>query len=221
VPAVSLLVSAVYVAFVGLEASAVRALLAAGCVWAAVVGERGSKFSQRWAVSLLCIQILMPWAVCDIGVQLTFAALGGIGIGSALGKGRTVITYLYVALCTWLFTGCVLAVWGGLLAPAGFLFNILLATPWSVLNCVVGSLGFLLLLLCGEWGCGVLDLVVVLNEVVAEWMVYCADGILGRAFQPEGRARVVTVALLALCSVALCVWAATRARLSIIRELVV
>lgn len=221
VPAVSLLLSAFYVCFVGLEASAVRALLAAGCVCAAVVGERGSRFSQRWAVSLLCIQILIPWAVCDIGVQLTFAALGGIGVGATLGKGRPVVTYLYVALCTWLFTGCVLAAWGNTLAPAGFLFNILLATPWSVLNCVVGSLGFLLFLLFGEWGCVVLDLVVMLNEVVAEWMVSCADGILGEAFQPEGIGRLVTVTLLALCSVFLCVRAAARTTFSTVSELAV
>lgn len=220
VPLVSLLASSMYVLFVGLEASALRALLAAGCVCASVVGERGSRFLQRWAVSLLIIQILMPWSVCDIGVQLTFAALGGIGVGVTLGKGRSVPTYGYIALSTWLFTGCVLAAWGGSLAPAGILFNIVLATPWSVLNCVLGSVGFLLLALCGEWGAGVLDLVVVLNELLADWMVSASDGLVGQAYQPRGLQQLMTFAVLAILGVSLCVCASRRSRSAMMRELV-
>jgi ComEC/Rec2-related protein len=204
VPLLSFLLASLYVVFVGLEASASRALLAAGCVCAAVVGETGARFSQRWAVSLLAIQIFMPWAVFDLGVQLTFAALAGIGVGTTLGRGRRIATYLWVALGTWLFTGCVLAAWGGAVAPAGFLFNIILATPWSVLNCVVGSLGFLALLIAGDWMAGVLDLVVVINEFIAEWMVVAADGVLGDAYQPVGVWRIGAAVVLGLCGVWLC-----------------
>ncbi len=170
-PLLSFAFSAVYVLYVGLEASAVRALIAAACVCASVVTERGGSFLQRWAVALLIVQVLMPWAVCDIGVQLTFAALGGIGVGAVLGgafDGSNVVrTALWVSLATWLFTGCVLVVWGGVLAPAALLCNLLLATPWSVINCVVGSVGLGLFLVLGPWGAAVLDLVVWVNEIVA------------------------------------------------------
>jgi ComEC/Rec2-related protein len=129
--------AAFYVLFIGAEMSAVRALLAAACVCAHLLSERETSFAQRWGVALLGMQLLWPWCAFDIGVILTFAALLGIGLGSELEAKSKVKTFVTVTCAVWLCTSLVIVLWQGTLSPLGLLLNLLLAAPWSILNCTV------------------------------------------------------------------------------------
>lgn len=130
-----------YVCLIGLEMSAVRALIAAGCVCGQLLTERGGKFSQRWGFALLCMQLIWPWCVYEIGVVLTFSALLGIGVGAASDTRHKIISYAWVTFVVWVFTSCVVVLWSGAFSPLGVLINFLLAAPWSILNCTVGMIG--------------------------------------------------------------------------------
>jgi ComEC/Rec2-related protein len=186
VTALSFSVAALYVVVVGAEMSALRALIAAACVGAAFVWEHASRFSQRLGVALLLLELMSPWAFFDLGVQLTFAALTGIGIGTVLGGSSSWKTYCWIAVSTWSFTSGVLHLWGASLSLTGVLFNICLASVWSVINCVGGTVGFVLLLLGGDSASAILDAVVLINEWIAAVVVWASEDVGLKSYKPEG-----------------------------------
>lgn len=138
--------AALYVLFIGSEMSAVRALLAAGCICAHFLSDRETSFAQRWGIALLGMQLLWPWCVFDVGVILTFAALFGIGVGSEFAPQSRWIMFVAVTVTVWLCTSIVIVLWQGMLSPVGLLLNLVIAAPWSILNCTAGLLSLLILL---------------------------------------------------------------------------
>jgi len=134
-----------YVLTIGSEMSSVRALLAAVCLCVSLLMHRSHRFAQRLVVTFLCMNLVWPWALFEIGVVLTFAALTGIGIGSTLGGGSRVRGLVCVTISVWLLTSIVTVVWNGTYSVSGLLLNLILAAPWSVLNCTVGVCGLMLL----------------------------------------------------------------------------
>jgi ComEC/Rec2-related protein len=163
--------STLYVVFIGFEMSAVRALLAAACVCAHLLSERGTSFAQRWGVALLGMQIFWPWCAFDIGVVLTFAALFGIGLGSEVGTRSKVAGFVAVTCAVWLCTTLVIILWQGTISPLGLVLNLVVAAPWSIMNCTVGltALAVMFLGFPGSeyplWG------VSVLNQLVSEFVL--------------------------------------------------
>jgi competence protein ComEC len=192
-----------YVALVGAEMSSVRALIAAACLCVALVIDRRHRFAQRWATALLMIQVVYPWALFDIGVLLTFAALGGIGVGSVLGGRRTIASVVWVTVSVWLFTSLITIVWTGSVSFAGLLLNLVLAGPWSVLNCTVGVVGLVLTTLhqpTGEW---VVWMVGRINEAVVQVLLWLVPH-LGMRGELQGRIRWILVAILVGLSIGVC-----------------
>ncbi len=130
-----------YVLLCGAESSTVRALIAAACVAVQVLDEHALRFSQRCITAFLILMLVSPWCFFDLGVQLTFAALAGIGLGSYLSSTRRGVKALWsVSLCVWLLTSIVGLIWTGRLSLAAIVFNLILATPWSVVDCTFGLL---------------------------------------------------------------------------------
>ncbi len=86
----TLIVLAVYTLLVGASPSAVRAaIMGAFIVWAAAEG-RPSAVLIALALSALFITLVSPWAVVDVGFQLSFAgALGMIVLATPLDHGFT------------------------------------------------------------------------------------------------------------------------------------
>ena len=199
----SFLGAAGYVALVGAEMSSVRALIAAACLCVALVIDRRHRFAQRWATALLVIQVVYPWALFDVGVLLTFAALGGIGVGSVIGWRDKLASVVWVTVCVWLFTSLVTTVWIGSISPFGLILNLLLAGPWSVLNCTLGVVGLGLAMAHlppGEWlvwfvGC--------VNEWIAQALLWLVAH-LGMRGELEGAGRWLLVAVLVGLSVGVC-----------------
>lgn len=143
--AVSLLCATVYVLTIGTEMSSVRALFAAVCGCLSLVMNRKHGFAQRLVMTFLCMHLVWPWALFEEGVVLTFAALAGIGIGSVVGAEGRLRSLLWVTVCVWVLTSLVTVIWNGTVSMSGLVLNLLLAAPWSVLNCTVGVGGLLLL----------------------------------------------------------------------------
>lgn len=136
--------AAVYVLTIGTEMSSVRALLAALCLCLSLLTQRRHYFVQRLVTTFLCMHLLWPWAMFEVGVMLTFAALAGIGIGSRIGGESRWRSIAWVTVSVWALTSLVTVVWSGTLSVSGLLLNLALAGPWSVLNCTAGVGGLAL-----------------------------------------------------------------------------
>lgn len=200
-----------YVLLVGTEMSSVRALIAASCLCAALVLDRAHHFGQRWAAALFCMQVLYPWALFEVGVILTFAALAGIGVGSILGERHVLLSYAWVTVCVWLMTTSVTVVWNGSLSLMGLFLNLALAGPWSIWNCAVGGIALILAAACPSVGEVPLKIVARGNEFVVEAVLW----IIGNAPSREpltGVARWITAALFVLLSLWVLRRGALRAR---------
>lgn len=195
-----------YVLLVGSEMSSVRALIAATCLCVALVLDRVHRFGQRWATALLVMQVLYPWALFEVGVILTFAALAGIGVGSILGARRMWRSYGWVTVCAWLMTSSVTVLWNGSFSFTGLFLNLALAGPWSVWNCAVGGIALGITALCPTLGAVPLKIVAWANEEVVGAVLW----IVGNApiREPlEGAARWTTAALFVFFSL----WVVRRA----------
>jgi ComEC/Rec2-related protein len=191
------LASALYVAFIGSEMSAVRALLAAGCICSQLLSERETSFAQRWGVALLGMQLIWPWCFFDIGVVLTFAALLGIGLGAEFASRGRIAAFLGVTSAVWLCTSLVIVIWQGTISPLGLLLNLILAAPWSILNCTVG-LSALGVFLTGLPGASYpLRLISWLNQIVGEGVLYLGESRYA-SWQTEGVERVAAAALVSV-----------------------
>jgi ComEC/Rec2-related protein len=169
------LCAALYVLLIGAEMSAVRALIAAGCVCAHILTETGARFAQRWGIALFVMQMVWPWCILEIGVILTFAALLGIGLGVQLGEGHSVRTYLLVTVAAWVCTSLVVVCWSGSFSAMSLILNFVLAAPWSMLNCTAGILGLVLLLGNVPGGEVILHVVSWINFHLAEWLIGMRD----------------------------------------------
>jgi ComEC/Rec2-related protein len=130
-----------YVLYIGSEFSGIRALLAAVSAGLGWMYCRPTGFLQRCSSALLIMLIVWPLCIFDIGVILTFAALLGIRIGSARDSSQPLVTFLSVNWCVWLTTTIVIVGWQGTMSLFGLLVNIVIAGPWSIMNCTVGVIG--------------------------------------------------------------------------------
>ncbi len=201
-------IAVMFVMFIGAEMSALRALVAAACVCTVKIVECSGRYAQRWGVALLIVELLSPWALFDIGVQLTFAALAGIGVGARLGQGSRIRSFFCVTACAWLFTSTVLLAWNGPFSLVGLVLNLLVAVPWSFLNCVVGGLGVVVFLVLGEPGAWIVWLVAGCNEAVATVLMVMSERH-GKPLTLQGPWRAGAV-LLSFCVAALLSRAACR-----------
>lgn len=211
----ALLTAAIFVALIGTELSALRALVAAACLGVTMLSERSARFSQRIGVALLVVLLLSPWAFFDMGVQLTFAALVGIGIGMRIGGRRRLLGYVAVTVCAGVCTSAVVVAWTGQFAPVGVLLNLVLAAPWAFVNCVCGGVGVVVALLVEPVAVWLLAPIVGLNTAVSELILWIADSPL-RGGELQGVWRLGTVSALLLV-VALLALAAARQPRSLVK----
>ena len=185
----------VYVVFIGAEMSAVRALMAAACICATLLSDRETSFAQRWGVALLGMQLLWPWCGYDIGVVLTFAALFGIGLGSDVAPRRKLTLFATVTAAVWLCTSLVVVVWQGTISPLGLVLNLLIAAPWSIINCTAGLMALGLLFTGLPGAEHPLRILVSINQVLSELVLHMGEVSYG-SWQLEGIPRIVASLLL-------------------------
>ena len=131
-PVCSLLATVVFVLFVGIEKSSLRALFALGASFGGTLFERGRGIYHGMLIALFFMVFVWPCCVLDPGVQLTFAALLGIALGSTLGN------FLWVYFMTSLLTTAVSVLWFGQFSVIGFLMNPILVPLVSILASTLG-----------------------------------------------------------------------------------
>jgi competence protein ComEC len=197
VAVIAFVFATLYVLFIGAEMSSVRALFAAACISATVITERVTSFAQRWGVALLAMQLVWPWCVFDIGVILTFAALLGIGLGSEFGRESKLASLLSVTICVWIMTSLVVIVWQGMVSPIGLLLNLVLAAPWSIVNCVGGLLGLGALIVGIPGAAYPMKALAWINSRLADMALVLAESSYG-GFKLTGTDRVAVALLVAL-----------------------
>ena len=143
----ALICSLVFVFFSGLEGSSVRAGLALVFVVIGASIERGGGLAGSISFSFLLLSWLWPGAYLEPGVQLTFAALFGVWLGSSF-SGNFVLQYLYACFCISLCTSIVTTGWFNTFSPAGFVLNPVFAPIVSIIGCQ-GGLAALAALVAG------------------------------------------------------------------------
>ncbi len=208
-----------YVAAIGTEMSSVRALLAAACLCLSLLLQRRHRFAQRLVVTFLCMHLVWPWAVFEIGVLLTFAALSGIGLGSVLGARCKWRSLAWVTISVWALTSAITVVWNGTFSTSGLVLNLALAAPWSVLNCTVG-VGGLVLMLTGLPGTDLpVRAVAVTNELIVS-ALFWVQGVVGSPRQVSVYERVFTAFSLLTVSLVIALRALRRTRGLSLRSMV-
>jgi ComEC/Rec2-related protein len=128
-----------YVFMCGLEGSTMRAALAVGLMMLARSMERGRGLLHPMVISFLLLNMIWPGCFLEPGVQLTYAALGGILLGVTAFRssfGRFLGSCFYASLCTALVT----LYWFGSFSLYGILLNPILAALISALSCKLGLL---------------------------------------------------------------------------------
>ena len=149
VAGIGISLSALFVAISGSDTPGIRALIAI-VVWAfSDILNRGERSSARLVATYLVLEVLYPASWMDPGVQLTFAALVGLTLGSGVTKlGK----YLSVCWYAWLGTSSVSAIWFQQLSLVGILVNPLLVPIVSFVGTYGGIGGTLLVIAIGQRG---------------------------------------------------------------------
>ena len=155
--ATTLVLLAVYTLLVGASPSAVRAaVMGAFMVWAAAEG-RPSSVVIGLALSALLITLVSPWAVVDVGFQLSFAGTLGMVVlatplhagiahlarldgrrGPAARLARSVTAIVAATLAATIMTAPLIALYFGQVSLVGLLANALVLPMQSLLMLIGG-----------------------------------------------------------------------------------
>lgn len=187
--------SVAFVLLTGAEPAGVRALVALGAFVLGEITGRVRDFIQSLGVSLLLVSVIWPGAALEPGVQLTYAALLGIGIGLTPNGYSTLRGYLRVCWYASLFTSIVTIAWFGYFSPIGLLLNPLLAPLAAFVSCKVGLAGLALHALDPELGAPVLQIAANLLESFRDGVLW-ASGLSWVVWKPEGVFKWALVAVL-------------------------
>lgn len=169
---IGLTLALLYVVFIGGEFSSIRAMVAAACVGGSWIVGRQTGFMQRWGVALLLLEVFWPFCIFDIGVILTFAALWGIGVGAQGVRADSWLAFFRVNLCVWLTTSLVIMLWQGSVSVIGLLINMVLAAPWSIMNCTVGIVALLVAMLPVPGSAVFFQGIIAANQFLSEQVLY-------------------------------------------------
>lgn len=178
--------------FEGASARAAFALLSSSVVSSL---SRRSSLLNSLLISYLCLAIGWPGCVLDPGVELTYAALIGIYLGSDEQRGA-LGSLLYINLLCFLCTGAVTLAWFDTLSLVSIVLNPLIASAASLISCNGG--GVALIALCsGIDSRGYLLWIVLhLIELLRRFVLWCSAELPTTMLTIEGGWKVVTIMIL-------------------------
>ena len=137
-PILTLLFVLLYVAVVGFDTAAVRAVLAFAFFSLALFCDRQRRFFNGFFFSLLMLAVLWPGCVFEPGVQLTYAALLGIGLGMPRRGEGVLYACLRMNLLISLCTAVPVLLWFNQISLVGVLLNPLAGPLVSFISCALG-----------------------------------------------------------------------------------
>lgn len=138
------IVTILFTVLTGFESSATRALLAIAAVIISKLTDRRATYWQGVLLAFLGINIIWPLSFLEVGTQLTFAALIGIGLALQVTEMGSLSQLLYVSILASLMTSLVSLAWFQGFSPIGLLINPILAPFFSWLSCNCGFLALFL-----------------------------------------------------------------------------
>lgn len=195
----ALIAAGLYVWLCGSDTATMRAFLAGICIALQYWIEHRVSFLHRIVLALFGITLIFPFAWLDLGVQFTTAALLGIGSGLYLSRGNTPFRRcISVSLHVWLMTSIVMVMWFGSFTLISLPINLLVATPWSSLNCTVGALALVMSYLPLPWSSMPLYLVGVVNGVAVgalSYIEYYTRGMILILDEPYQRLIIISLLL--------------------------
>lgn len=126
------------------ESSVYRAALSAFTLVIFALSERGRSGLHSLTLVLLVLHMCWPACILDPGVQLTFAALGGIMLGSDWAGRKGWRAGLASCICAGFATSLVSMYWFSEASWLGIPLNIVGAPLLTFLSCNVGVLAYIL-----------------------------------------------------------------------------
>lgn len=165
--------SLVFSLLVGFEASVLRAFSAALLFVFAGYLERHSSLINSLLFSFFVLHIFSPLCIFEPGVQLTFAALIGLGLGARnrAGISAALVSSIYASIAT----AIVSYIWFSQFSIIGLILNPLFAGMVSFFSCNLGFLAILLLMLGVDSGGIFLQFVADGLEYFKEFVEWCVS----------------------------------------------
>ncbi|MEZ4754313.1 MAG: ComEC/Rec2 family competence protein [Bdellovibrionota bacterium] len=133
-----------FVALVGFDDSALRALVGLVLYVFAVICEKGQKKYQLLAASALVMVVFWPGCWLGPSFQLTYAALVGIYLGMRKGSEFSFSSYLTANILASFFTAIVSGFWFSQVSFLGLILNPLFGSLASFISCKIGILALCL-----------------------------------------------------------------------------
>jgi len=178
--------------FEGASARAAFALLSSSLV--SSLSRRSSLLSSL-LISYLCLAIGWPGCVLDPGVDLTYAALIGIYLGSDE-KRSPLASLLYINLLCFLCTGAVTLAWFDTLSLVSVFLNPLIASAASLISCNGGGVALIALCSGVDPEGYLLWIVLHLIELLRRFVLWCSAELPTTMLTIEGGWKVVTIVIL-------------------------
>ncbi len=179
-----------FVAFVGIDGASLRAGVAAIVVVIGKILERGGGMLSNVALALFIIAIIWPGCYFEPGVQLTFAALLGIAYGLGIRTQKRWLRGLAVAVFPSVMTLGLTILWFGILSPASFILNPLLAALVSFVVTVGGLIALLAMLTGLDPSAILVSAIIELLDYFRAFVLICAE-LPYAALIVEGRSQLI------------------------------
>lgn len=186
-----------FVMLVGVDGPSLRAASAVLFVTLARTLERGGGLLNGILVSLLVVALVWPGSYFEPGVQLTYAAMLGICLGSASETGSNFGKYLACCFYATLASSCIALFWFEQLSIAGFILNPIVAPLASVVACNLGFLALALALTPVDVSGWVLKIVAWFLEIVSSFVTWISE-VPWAAVSPNGGVKLLVLALIVL-----------------------
>ena len=142
---IALIGTVCFICLAGIEGPSIRAGVAALVVVLASTLERSNGMLHSITVAFLVLELVSPASFLDPGVQLTFAALGGI-CAALQWQNSDSLVKAYFRVCSYgtIFTMPIIIYWFGYFSLIGLICNPIFAPIISILGCKIGFVAIFL-----------------------------------------------------------------------------
>lgn len=179
----------------GFEGASARAAFA--LLTSSLVNNLGrqSSFLNSLFVSYLCLCIGWPGCVLDPGVDLTYAALLGIYLGTDVERAP-LQSLIYINFLCFLCTSAITAAWFGTISVVSVVLNPLVASAASLLSCNAGGIALIALCSGADPKGYLLWIVLHAIEFLRRFVLWCSATLPSTTVTVEGGWKVVMIGIL-------------------------
>ena len=192
-----LVAAIVLTVFTGLEAAALRAVVALLIAVHAIRNNRRATLGGITLATLLVTTATFPTTPFDLSSLLTFGALLGITLGAARPAKLKAASYALVLLYCSLTTSLLCTIYFKTFCPAAFIFNAIFAPLLSTISCNIGIPAILLVLANCPLGASIMICSANIIQFCADLIQYLGNSPLA-AWQLDRGSSVMVASFIAL-----------------------